>query len=327
MHITPIQKLSFLLLVFTNTQVYATNVRSVHDKDIRRMSMEKNINTLYDQEREIKKEKLRQSLLERMDYSNKKEERNKSRKQVQRIVHIKRVGKQEISEQEQELLDTDKKLGKEIQNIEQSVAQEVAIKYPYSGQKGHEYDTTRTSKEELEAERKRNKEELEAERKRNKEELEAERKRNKEGLDARRKRNKKELDAEATEAEHKHEIWIKNKDIEAKEEEIKEKEFFKKEKAKRRKAEEEFFNRLQAQEESHNSNSNSNPQEKGWKNTFESLCHTSSFTLGYVVGFASGKLVQAKNKFSSPESNKDESNNNQGKKTSQEKPTPKGKGK
>ncbi len=249
MHTTPIQKLSFILLILTNTQVRATSIGSIHDKDICKMSVEKNLNTSYDQEREIKKEKLRQRLLEGTDYYNKKEGRNKLRKQVQRIAHIKRMGKQEISEQEQGLLDTDKKLGKEIQGIEQSVEQKVAIKYPYSGQKGYKYDTTRIFKEELETERKRNKEELEAERKKNKEEL-----------DTLRKKNKEELGTKEAGHEHEHEIWIQNRAKKVKEEEIKEKEFFKKEKAKRRKAEEEFFNRLRAQEESHNSNSNSNPQ-------------------------------------------------------------------
>ncbi len=76
-----------------------------------------------------------QSLLERQDYNGLKKERDKLGKQVRRIAYIKLSGAA-ISIEEQELLDTGRKLGKDIQNVEQQAAKEVAKKYPYSGRKG-----------------------------------------------------------------------------------------------------------------------------------------------------------------------------------------------
>ncbi len=137
MHTTSIQKL-FILLIFANTQVYATNVSTI--KDLSKKPV--NVDALYDQYLiEPEKKKLSQSLLEKQDYNGLKKERNKWGKQVRRIARTKKLSKGIINQEDQELLDTDKKLGKKIQNVEQQVAKEVSKKYPYSGRKGFEART------------------------------------------------------------------------------------------------------------------------------------------------------------------------------------------
>ncbi len=129
MHTTSIQKLSFILFIFTNTQVYATDIRTLKDP-----SKEESLNTLntFIQKNDQEREKLRQQLLEKRDYYNKKKNSNELRKQARKIACIKLSGVA-ISMEGQKLLNTDERLGKEIRNIEQSVEQQVVIKYPYSG--------------------------------------------------------------------------------------------------------------------------------------------------------------------------------------------------
>ncbi len=143
MHTTSIQKLSFILFIFTNTRVYATNIRRLKD-----IQQKNNVNInfpKYDQERADKKATFHQQLLEKNAYFGKEKTYRELIKNTKNIVCAKRQGRKP-SQEEQELLNERTKLGVELQDIYQRVKQQAEQKYPYSGQKGWDHDKKESDK-------------------------------------------------------------------------------------------------------------------------------------------------------------------------------------
>ncbi len=154
MHYITIKKLLFTLLLFSNTQIYGTNVSTIHntkpDKNNGRAKAEQILDAFYEQSREPKKKEFRQHLLKGLGYDTKREKRNEITKKARIAAYKKNIWKEVVSKEDKEFIYEDKALGKQLQEIEQEVEQEVVRNFPYSGRKGHEYDINKKLKKEAE---------------------------------------------------------------------------------------------------------------------------------------------------------------------------------
>ncbi len=225
MYTTSIQRLSFILLIFANTRIYATSIATIHNRRYnengkmiaKQIQQILNAPTSYERKIEREKVELRQHLLEKNGYNDIDREYSSLRKQTQRIYRIKKIYG-EINKKEQEILDRGITLREELRKIKEKVDKEVdkevADRY---------LRVKKKSKIELEKDRRKERKELGENRIK---ELEED-------------RGEFEADMERIGSDHK--IWMRNYEEKLRKERVREKKLRREERVARKEEENEFY--------------------------------------------------------------------------------------